>query len=171
MNKKILVIGGLVVLPLLLVLAAGMGKNPKGRSDNLQGRVAPVIVLDDLDGNPVDIADWRGGPVVINFWATWCIPCAQEHPYLVQAAQAYADKGVHFLGIVYGDDPDKARAWLDERGSAYPTVLDPGRRVAIDFGVVGVPETFFLDKSGQIMRKISGPVQPSVMVRTLDSLL
>lgn len=125
----------------------------------------------DLSGKPRGLEVAADRVRVINFWATWCVPCSQEHPLLLEAAQRYQDRGVVFLGVLYGDTADKAVPFLKKHGSAYPNLLDPGQVTAIDYGVGGVPETFFIDKSGMIARKVVGPVSPDEMISTLESLL
>lgn len=171
MNWKILAAGGLVVIPLVWVLAEGFGRNPRALPSVLEGKPAPSFALETLDGEKVSLADLRGSPVVLNFWATWCTPCLQEHPLLLEAARRYTSRGVTFLGVLYGDEPPAARTYLKKHGSAYPTLLDPAHRTAIDYGVGGVPETFFIDRNGQVVLKVSGPVTPDTLVGTLEAML
>jgi cytochrome c biogenesis protein CcmG/thiol:disulfide interchange protein DsbE len=97
--------------------------------------------------------------VVVNFWATWCVPCREEHALLVSAARA-AGSRAQFLGVIYEDDDDEVRRFLVRRGSAYPSLVDPESRTAIAFGVFGVPETFFIDGEGRIAAKHVGPLDP-----------
>jgi cytochrome c biogenesis protein CcmG/thiol:disulfide interchange protein DsbE len=107
----------------------------------------------------------RGKPVVINFWATWCVPCFQEHPALTEAARSFPD--VQFLGIVYEDDEALTQQFLRERGSAYPTLMDKEGRAAIAFGVFGVPETFFIDAGGRIVEKFVGPLDRGTILELI----
>ena len=171
MNWKILAVGALCAVPAVVILAEGFGHDPRALPSVLEGKPAPGFSLTSLDGQPISLAEQRGKPVVVNFWATWCVPCSQEHPLLLEAAQRYQDRGVVFLGVLYGDTADKAVPFLKKHGSAYPNLLDPGQVTAIDYGVGGVPETFFIDKSGMIARKVVGPVSPDEMISTLESLL
>jgi cytochrome c biogenesis protein CcmG/thiol:disulfide interchange protein DsbE len=92
------------------------------------------------------------------------VPCYQEHPALNGAAQAMQGD-VQFLGVVYEDDPSRVRAFLQERGNAYPSLLDEGGRTAIAYGVYGVPETYFLDGAGRIVEKYVGPLDPATIAR------
>ncbi len=170
-NWVVLGLGLLLVVPLVAVLASGIGKDPKGVSNALEGRVAPTFALQTMDGETVDLASLAGAPVVLNFWSTWCQPCKIEHPHLQQAAQVYGARGVVFLGVLYQDEEAKARPFLKRNGSVFPTLVDPGQRVAIDYGVAGVPETFIITKDGQIARKFSGPVSYQVLAETLEPLL
>ena len=171
MNWKVLAGGAVITVPLVTLLAAGFGRDPKLRSNALEGREAPSFVLNPLDGEPFSLESARGKPVVVNFWSTWCQPCKIEHPVLMSAARSYGPAGVHFVAVLYQDDAAKARAFLNRSGSYWPTLEDPGGRTAIAYGVAGVPETFFIDKTGTIIRKVSGPVTQEVMVTTLEQML
>ena len=171
MNWKILGGGGFAIASLVIILASGFGKNPQGQSNNLEGRVAPTFTLQDLDGASVNLAALRGTPAVLNFWSTWCQPCKIEHADLQQAARDYMPRGVRFLGILYNDEPRAAKAMLAKQGGAFPTLLDPGQRTAIDYGVTGVPETFVLDKEGRIIHKFSGPLTYEELAGLLEGLL
>ena len=107
--------------------------------------------------------------MVVNFWASWCVPCREENDDLLAAAARYDD--VTFLGIVYQDTPQAARAFLDELGQGYDHLLDPGSRAAIDFGVFGIPETFFIAPDGTVAAKIIGTSDLGVLSATLDAVL
>jgi cytochrome c biogenesis protein CcmG/thiol:disulfide interchange protein DsbE len=171
MNWKVLTAGAVVTVPLVALLASGFSRDPKLRSNALEGRQAPIFSLSTLDGEPFSLEEANGKPVVVNFWSTWCMPCKIEHPVLLRAAETYGPLGVHFVAVLYQDDPSKARAYLNRSGSHWPTLEDPGGRTAIAYGVAGVPETFFIDASGTIVRKVSGPVSQEIMVTTLEQLL
>jgi cytochrome c biogenesis protein CcmG/thiol:disulfide interchange protein DsbE len=170
-NWRVLTIGSVITLPLVALLAAGFDRSPKLRSNALEGRPAPTFSLQTLDGDPFSLESAKGRPVVVNFWSTWCQPCKIEHPVLMRAAEAYSPLGVHFVAVLYQDEASKARAFLNRAGAHWPTLADPGGRTAIAYGVAGVPETFFIDKTGTIVRKVSGPVTQEVMVSTLEAML
>ncbi|MCB9766516.1 MAG: TlpA family protein disulfide reductase [Alphaproteobacteria bacterium] len=167
----ILLFGLLVVGALVGLLYQGFGKDPHALPSTLEGRTAPPFQLVTMDGRPVSLEGLQGKPVVLNFWATWCVPCAQEHAILQEGARAYSKQGVVFLGVLYNDKPDLAAGFLEKRGSAYPTLLDPTGSTAVDFGVSGVPETFFIDPDGVIARKVTGPVSTSVLVTAIEEML
>jgi cytochrome c biogenesis protein CcmG, thiol:disulfide interchange protein DsbE len=168
-NYKVLAAGLVVVLPTLAVFWSSFGRDPHALPEALEGKQAPPFALMSLDGEPVDRSDLAGRPFVLNFWATWCIPCAQEHPALLEVARRYGDR-IPFYGVLYGDDKEKARAWLDKRGSAFPTLMDPSGRTAIDYGVAGVPETFIVNARGEIVEKVVGPIDPTMVARVLETL-
>ena len=171
MNWKILAVGAVIVVPLVAVLASGFGKDPRGVSNALEGRKAPDFTLLDLDGQPHRLSDEAGHPVVINYWATWCSPCRQEHPHLLKAAEVYGPRGVAFYGVLYGDEADKARDFLATHGQAFPTLVDEGDRTAIDYGVAGVPEPYVIDANGTIVRKFIGPVSFGELAALLEPML
>lgn len=172
MNWKVLAAGALFVVPLIIFLALGFGRDPRALPNMLEGRPAPVFTLADMEaGAEVSLEALRGQPVVVNFYASWCVPCAQEHPWLVRTAQKYQPRGVVFLGVLFADEPNNGRGFLKRYGQAYPTLLDPGGRVAIDYGVAGVPETFVIDQQGNIVKKFTGPVVPDEFIATLEALL
>ena len=172
-NWKVLAAGLLITAPLVVILATGFGTDPRGVSNALEGREAPVFSMTVLgsDGQKVDLADLRGKPVVLNFWSTWCQPCKIEHPHLVKAAETYGPQGVAFYGVLFSDDPENAARFLNREGHAFPVLYDPAQRVAIDYGVSGVPETFFISPEGRITRKVSGPVSFAEISANLERML
>jgi cytochrome c biogenesis protein CcmG, thiol:disulfide interchange protein DsbE len=165
-NRKVLAVGLGIVLPLLAILVANLGRDPHAVASPLVGRPAPAFNLTPLGGGPaVTLEALRGRPAVINFWATWCGPCLQEHPVLVATARARPD--VQFLGVVFDDEPSKVEAFLRRHGTAYPNLVDPGGHAAIAYGLAGVPETFFLDAQGTVVAKTSVPLDPATMADNL----
>lgn len=167
-NVKILAIGLAIVLPLVILLASGFGNDPFSLPSVLVGREAPAFTLTDLDGETWSLEELQGKPVIINFWASWCGPCRLEHPLLLQASRARED--VVFLGMLYSDTTENARRYLSRAGSAYPTLLDPDNHTAIDYGVAGVPETFFINRQGIIVHKHTGALTPRVMHEQLAEI-
>ena len=170
MNRVVLIVGGLIVTALLVFLAMGLGKDPRLIESPLVGKEAPSFVLQDLDGNTYDLEALRGKPVLINFWATWCQPCIYEHPFLIEAAKRYEGR-VHFLGVIYNDEPSLIRRFVAQRGAWGPTLIDPGTQTAIAYGVYGAPETFIIDPDGVIVEKVTSVVQWDSLTRRLDGML
>ncbi len=114
----------------------------------LLGKPAPAIALRDLDGNPVTLADYAGRPVIVNIWASWCIPCRAEFPMLVGAYGEYRDRGLEVLGIVHDDAAANARAFAQQQGATWPMLVDTDRVVWHDYIGVGVPQSYFIDAQG-----------------------
>jgi len=165
-----ILIGGLVVLlGFVALMVVGFTQDPRAlQTDVLVDKPAPTFELTDLDGNSVSLKALRGQPVVINFWSTWCVPCKQEHPLLQRFPGAYPD--VTFLGVVYQDTGPKVERFLERDPVPYATLLDPGGKVAIQYGVTGVPETYFIDRDGQITHKQVGPLSGDVLVAQLERI-
>jgi cytochrome c biogenesis protein CcmG, thiol:disulfide interchange protein DsbE len=170
MNWKMAAMAGAFVLPLLAILALGFNHDPHAVPSVLEGKPAPAFKLQTLDGKAMGLADLRGKPAVINFWATWCYPCKAEHNLLQDAAQYYGSK-VQFLGVVYQDTLDDTKKYLSTRPNHYPHLMDIDSRVAIDFGVAGVPESFILNSQGQIVHKEAGVLNGEILRRYLDAMV
>lgn len=170
MNRIALIVGAVVAIPLLVFLAISFKFDPHYIESPLVGKEAPRFSLVGLDGERINLDDLLGKPVVINFWATYCVPCIYEHETLQTAAERYAGE-VHFIGVIYQDDPDLIRRFLAERGTWGPTLVDEGGEVAMAYGVYGPPETFFIDRSGLIAEKVIGQVYPEALTRILRTLL
>lgn len=165
-NRHVLIAGAAVALPLLAVLVANLGRDPHSVRSPLIGRPAPSFSLVPVGGGaPVTLESLRGQTVVLNFWATWCGPCFQEHAALVEASRSLP--GVHFFGVVYEDEEAKTRDFIAQRGGGYPSLMDLEGRAAIAYGVFGVPETFFIDGGGRIVDKFVGPLDG----RTIQQLV
>jgi cytochrome c biogenesis protein CcmG/thiol:disulfide interchange protein DsbE len=166
-NRRVLLAGLLVVAPLLAILLLNLGRDPHAIRSPLVGRAAPAFSLVPVGGGPpVTSESLKGRPLVLNFWATWCAPCLQEHGVLVRAASSLRGE-VQFLGVVYEDTEDGVRAFLARHGSAYPSLLDPDAKTAIAYGVAGVPETYFIDAAGVIQAKVAFPLSPEMMAENI----
>lgn len=172
----ILLLGLSVVAVLVAVLASGFQHDPREIASPLINKPAPDFTLKALESGTdgaeqiVKLSSQKGTPVVLNFWATWCIPCQQEHSTLLAVAREFGSS-VRFYGLVYQDKPESIDAWLNKRGRAYPTLIDAGSQAAIAFGVYGVPETFVIDKRGVIREKLTGGVNFDDMSRLLNGLI
>lgn len=115
----------------------------------LMDKPAPALTLRSLDGVNVSLSSFKGRPVVLNFWASWCVPCRDEAPLLRALSDSQSAQGLVVLGISFQEpNLDNARAFIREYALAYPSLIDPAARTAINYGVSGVPETFFIDRDG-----------------------
>jgi cytochrome c biogenesis protein CcmG/thiol:disulfide interchange protein DsbE len=119
-------------------------------------RPAPEFDVAGLDGGRVKLADFKGRPVMFNFWGSYCAPCKEEHPVLMDMAA----QGVEIVGLLFKDpDPDAARAILKNDGNPFRQVaVDPDGDLGLDVGISGVPESFLIDASGTIVKTIRGPL-------------
>ena len=158
-------------VPVVAFLAWGLTRDPHTIPSPLPGKPAPDFALETLAGDSLRLDDLKGQVVLVNFWASWCLACRAEHPVLVEAAKRYRDQGLRIVGVVYQDTRDNARAWIAERGGDWPNVLDVGSRTAIQYGLFGVPETFFIGRDGRILYKQIGPVDEDVIGRWVPQLL
>lgn len=156
------------------LLGSRLGTDPTLVDSPLIGQPAPALQLPALaGGGTVSLPELRGQVVVVNFWASWCVPCREEHPALLAAANNYQGAGVTFVGVVFQDRPELAIGFLDELGrvEGYRYVTDPGSRAAVEFGVFGIPETFVVDRSGTIVAKITGASSYPLLSGVLDAAL
>jgi cytochrome c biogenesis protein CcmG/thiol:disulfide interchange protein DsbE len=156
---------------LVFVLYKGFGQDPHQVPFMLRGQPAPTFVLKALGtGEVVKLAELRGKPVVLNFWSTWCGPCRAEHPVLDWAFRQYGNQ-VKFLGAVFEDTEENARAYIARAGSPFPQLVDPQSQMAVDYGVAGVPETYFIDAEGIIRDKFVGPIDRASFTARIRTLL
>lgn len=159
-------VGTLVLIGVVLFVPFG-GPSPKASpgasgpvvvgGSPLVGKPAPAIALRDLDGNEVALADYAGRPVIINIWASWCIPCRDEFPMLVGAYGEYRDRGLEVLGIVHQDTETNARAFAQQQGATWPMLMDTDDAVFRDYIGLGVPQSYFVDPEGIVRAFSIGP--------------
>jgi cytochrome c biogenesis protein CcmG/thiol:disulfide interchange protein DsbE len=183
MNWRRSTIAVAAAIPFIALLGFGLTTNPHDIASPLPGREAPGFGLAVFSVAPnadapmtpdtVRLDTLRGDVVVLNFWASWCLACRDEHGALTGVAASYAARpDVHFYGVLYQDSPTNGRQWLRRMGvPGYPSLLDPGSRTAIDYGLYGVPETFFIGRDGRVAYKHVGPVTAQLLTRKIDSLL
>ena len=186
MRWKIAVGAAAFAIPAVALLGFGLTRDPGEIPSPLPGRLAPVFALPAVtSGAPtethpapvpqvdsVKLAALRGQVVVVNFFASWCAACREEHPSLERIGSRYVGTDVHFEGILYNDPPNVALNWLRQPGQAlpYPALADQGTRVAIDYGVYGIPETFFIGRDGRVAYKHVGAVTDELLIQKIESL-
>ena len=170
-RRIILLVPLAVFLGLVVVLAWGMSRDPTMIPSALIGKPVPQFSLPPVKGRILGLSssDLHGEVSLVNVFASWCVACREEHPVLMKMK---ADNIVPIHGLNYKDQPDNAARWLNTMGDPYTrTGSDIDGRVAIDWGVYGVPETFVITKDGRIAQKHIGPVTPQVLEQELIPLI
>ena len=157
-----------VGLVLLALLAYGFLSSREGGGRLQPGELAPDFSLTLMDGSEVSLADLRGQVVVLNFWASWCVPCRREAPALQSVWKATHDQGVAFVGVTYHDAKDASLAFIQEYGITYPNGVDEMGQISRDYGVSAVPETYVIDREGRLAWFQIGEVQSDVLARQLE---
>lgn len=182
MNWRRALYGVTAAVPVIVLLGYGLTRDPRAIVSPLPGKAAPDFALGVFApgvgrtamtvGDTARLSAHRGDVVVLNFWASWCLECRHEHEALSSVARAYVDRGVRFYGLLYNDTPSAGLAWIEDMGGqSYPSLLDPRTRTAIDYGLYGVPETFFITRDGRVAYKHIGAITERLLVQKLDSLL
>ena len=159
----------LAFIGLIALLAAGLRLNPREVPSPLIGKAAPSFELPRLDAPDTTFTqkEMLGKVWVLNVWASWCPPCLVEHPVVTDLA-----KTIPVVGLNYKDAREDALPWLKRNGNPYAlSVYDAAGRIAIDYGVYGVPETFVIDRQGVIRFKHIGPLTPEVVQKKVHPLL
>jgi cytochrome c biogenesis protein CcmG/thiol:disulfide interchange protein DsbE len=156
--KRLLAFLPLAALALLAVLFVGysLNRNPQVQPQAMVGKPAPAVVLPSLDtGQATPLAQAAPGPVLVNFYASWCAPCEIEHPVLMKLKA----EGAPIVGVAYKDAPENSRAFLTRLGDPFRArLVDRDGRAGLEFGVTGVPETYLVGSDGTILAKHSGPL-------------
>jgi len=159
---------GVVMAALVYVLATRPPASTIAAQSPLLGKPAPRISGTTIDGKRVSISDYRGQWLLVNFFATWCVPCRKEHPDLIRFAAAHKAAGdAAVVGIIFDDSADAVRQFRREKGGDWPMLMDERGQLALDFGVAGVPESFLVSPDGYVVSKLLG----GVTTAELDKLL
>ena len=152
------VIAVLVAL-MVAVLATSDSSNEQATQSPLIGQIAPPTAGDTIDGGSFDIADQRGRWVVLNFFASWCVPCLEEHPELAAFDAAHRAEGDAVLvSTTFDDNAADAREFFEEHGGSWPVIDDPENSIGVAYGVAQVPETFVISPNGTVVQRYAGPV-------------
>ena len=169
------------VLAFLAILAwasftSGPARGGLAVNDNIveldaDGEAAPDFSLNLMGGGSIGSQELRGRVVMLDFWASWCPPCREEAPVLAQVYAEYRERGVEFVGVNLWDNAGDADIFVQQQGHEYPNGVDDGGKIAISYGVRGIPEKFFIDREGSIVRKFSGPMTADRLRMILESML
>lgn len=147
-----------IAVPIIFIVLLAMRLWQTNNSEQRAAGAAPTFAFTTFDGESISLADLRGKGVVLNFWASWCDPCREEAIMLEQAWQQEKANGIVFLGLDYLDQEPSAQAYLAEYQISYPNGPDLQSKAARDYGIKGVPETFFIDPNGKIAYMVIGPI-------------
>ncbi len=166
------------LIALLAWAVVQSGGNPGGLGINDEfGEVvistgpAPPLSLPLVDGGTINLAELRGKVVMVDFWSSWCPPCIKEAPVLAETYREYAGQEVEFIGVAIWDEADDINRYIQRFAIGYPNGIDAKGAVAINYGVRGIPEKYFIDREGQLVRKFSGPVTATELRAIIDELL
>jgi len=159
------------LLGLVVVLTLAFRRDPHDIRSGTVGKPAPAFALARLDGaGELALSQYAGKVVVVNFFASWCLPCKQENPALVRVYERYRGSDVVIVGILYQDSLDSGRAYVRDMGVVWPTVVDDAGRVALSYGVFGIPETFFIGPDGIIAGRHIGPIDEATLARGIEAI-
>lgn len=170
----ILAITGLVIALVLggLLLTQGNTTNElPSKSSPEKKELATNFTLELTNGKKFNLSDYKGKPVLINFFASWCLPCREEMPVLEKVVQEYEPKGVVFLGIAVDDTEEKMKDFIAKYGVTFPVGLDKTAAIQKSFGLYGIPTTYFIDRQGVINYSHSGSVTEELLQHELAQLL
>ena len=173
MSRRLLLMTAvlLATTAVLGLLAWGFTREAKFIPTPLLAKPAPAFSLTLFDGSVLRLVELRGKVVFLNFWASWCPPCRAEARMLEASWRGHKGRGVVFLGINIQDKEEAARKFLEEFDISYPNGMDPGSKIAIDYGVWGLPETFIIDREGRITYKHVGALGAETVIAKLDEAL
>jgi len=163
------IVVGITALVVVLVLA--FRRAPTDIRTGTVGKPAAAFTLQRLDGTgALSLAQYDGKIVVLNFFASWCIPCKEENPALLRVYERYRTSDVVFLGVLYQDSRESGQRYVRDNGVTWPTASDDDGRVAFSYGVFGIPETYFIGADGVIAGRHIGPIEETTLTNAIDRL-
>ncbi|CAN5844266.1 hypothetical protein BH24ACT3_BH24ACT3_08790 [soil metagenome] len=159
---------GVVLALFVALLATRDGGTDRTTDSPLLGQLAPAIAGQTVDGEDFDLDRLQGRFVLVNFFATWCVPCRQEHPELVSFARLHGAAGdAEVVSVVFGDEVADVREYFAREGGEWPVVANDDGRIALDYAVAGVPESYLLAPDGTVIYKIVGGVTSTGLDRLI----
>ena len=167
--RIVAIVTGIVVLSLVALLATREPAQSTVAPSALTGKLAPAVVGESLDGETVRLSDFQGKYVVLNFFASWCVPCQREHDDLMAFSQRHGAAGdAQVVAVIFSDERAAAKQFFDDNGGDWPVLSDPRGQVALDYGVRGPPESFLIAPNGVVLTRIVGEVTDEGLERLLD---
>ncbi len=157
-----------IIAPVLWLFAFGFKRDAHYIKSPLLAKQAAPFTVTLFDGGKVNLSDFRGKAVFLNFWSSWCPPCREEARDLEAAWQRVKDKNMVFLGVALQDTDDDSRAFLKEFGITYPNGKDESGKISVDYGTWGIPESFFIDAQGRITYKHVGGIRAALVTAKLE---
>ncbi len=149
------------------ILLSGCKGDNKNASVNI-GSYAPKFALTDSNKKTINLDDYKGKKVILNFWATWCPPCVSEMPLLQEVYNNRNGEGIEVIGINYNEDYDRVKKFISEKGVTFTILIDSDLKVSMDYGVIGLPITFFIDREGRIKEKYKGELNKKLIKDILN---
>ena len=160
-----------LILGLALTLTLAFRRDPHDIRTGTVGKPAPAFTLPNLNGTgTVSLEQYKGQVVVLNFWASWCVPCKEENPALTDFWERYRGTNVVLLGVVFQDSTNAAREYTARLGNTWPTAVDESGQVALGYGVFGPPETYFIGADGVIAGRHIGPIDAATLINGVETL-
>lgn len=154
------IVVGVVLVALIAVLATRRAAEPA--STRIVGQAAPEVTGRTLDGSTFRLSNRRGEWVLVNFFATWCVPCRIEHPELVKFAAEHANDPVQVVSVAFSDQADAIQSFFAENGGTWPVLPADTGSIALDYGITGVPETYVVAPNGQVIARLEGVTQAAL---------
>lgn len=160
-----------VSLAVLLLYQKDSDTETPARSRAMVKEFAPDFTLTPIEGGSIRYGELKGKPILVNFFASWCLPCREEMPAIERIAREYKARGVVFLGVAVDDTEAKMREFVTRYEVSFPVGLDNGATIQKSFGLYGIPTTYFIDKQGVINYFHAGAVTEELLRHELDKLL
>ncbi len=171
MRKIILIVVAVLIVIVIYVTSHRSGPGKPTMASVTAHSVAPDFSLEGMNGQPLNLSAYKGKVVLLDFWATWCVPCRSEIPHFVNFQEKYGPQGLQVIGISMDDGPKPVRQFYDEMKMNYPVAIGTESMAQSYGGVLGLPITFLIDRDGRVYKKHIGEVDMSVLEQEIQSLL